>query len=97
MGVGMPADRRACLAALQAFRDLKRTYLHVLQDTVGGDWLCQLVRQADEPMDLWQLRAPAFALLEGVDSEHRSRRQLLRRGLDTLFPEREAQAAAALG
>jgi len=88
-GAGMPGDRRACVAALQAFRDLKRTYLHVLQGTNGGDWLSRLVQQADEPVDLWLLRAPVFALLQGVDAEHRSARQLLRRGLDTMFPDLE--------
>jgi hypothetical protein len=88
-GAGMPGDRRACVAALQAFRDLKRTYLHVLDESPGADWLRKQVVQADEPVDLWLLRAPAFALLDGVDAEHRSRRQLLRRGLDTMFPDLE--------
>jgi len=61
----------------------------VLQGTEGGDWLSRLVQQADEPVDLWLLRAPVFALLQGVDAEHRSARQLLRRGLDTMFPDLE--------
>jgi hypothetical protein len=44
-------------------------------------------------MDLWLLRGPAFAALDGVDLAHRGRRQLLRRGLGTLFPDDEAQDA----
>ncbi len=89
VGAGMPGDRRARVAAQQAFADLKRTYLHVLQGASGSDWLRNLIEHAEEPVDLWLLRAPAFAALEGVDLDHRGRRQLLRRGLDTLFPDLE--------
>lgn len=93
-GAGMPGDRRACIAALQAFRDLKRTYLHVLEDAPGADWLRRLVDQSEEPVDLWLLRAPAFALLEGVSVDQRGRRQLLRRGLESMFPELDGPTTA---
>jgi hypothetical protein len=89
VGAGMPGDRRARVAAHQAFADLKRTFLYVLEGASGNDWLRSLVEHAEEPVDLWLLRAPAFAALEGVDLDHRGRRQLLRRGLDTLFPDLE--------
>jgi hypothetical protein len=86
-GVGLPGDRGARLAARQAFVDLKLTYLQALQEVAGADWLRTLVRSAEEPVDLWLLRAPVFAALEGADPERRSRRQLLRRGLDSVFPD----------
>ncbi len=89
VGAGLPGDRRARVAAHQAFADLKLTFLYVLEGASGNDWLRSLVEHAEEPVDLWLLRAPAFAALEGVDLDHRGRRQLLRRGLDTLFPDLE--------
>jgi hypothetical protein len=89
VGAGMPGDRRARAAANQAFTDLKQTFLYVLADATGADRVRRQVEQAEEPLDLWRLRAPAFAVLDGVDLDQRGRRQLLRRGLDTLFPEDE--------
>ncbi len=86
----MPGDRRARVAARQAFADLKLTFLYVLEGAAGAAWLRSLVEQAEEPVDLWLLRAPAFAALDGVGVDTRGRRQLLRRGLDTLFPDLEA-------
>jgi hypothetical protein len=94
-GAGMPGDRRARFAARQAFEDLRRTFIHVLREADGADWLRALVQQADEPVDLWLLRAPAFAALDGMDLDHRSRRQMLHRGLDSLFPELEVDSAFA--
>jgi hypothetical protein len=89
VGAGLPGDRRGRRAAPQAFADLKLTFLCALEGASGSEWLRSLVEQAEEPVDLWLLRAPAFAALEGVDLDHRGRRQLLRRGLDTLFPDLE--------
>jgi hypothetical protein len=86
----MPGDRRARVAAHQAFADLKLTFLYVLQGSAGADWLRSQIDRAEEPVDLWLLRAPAFAALDGVDVDQRGLRQLLRRGLDTLFPDLEA-------
>ena len=45
------------------------------------------VQAAEGPVDLWLLRAPVFAALVGVDTEQRQRRQALRRGLDSMFPD----------
>jgi hypothetical protein len=92
-GSGLPCDRRALAAAHQAFADLKQTFLYALAGAAGADTLRRQVETAEEPMDLWLLRGPAFAALDGVDLAHRGRRQLLRRGLGTLFPDDEAQDA----
>jgi hypothetical protein len=97
-GAGLPHDRFARVAARRAFVDLKQTFLDalaILHPTRPGDladveWLRQQVRGAEEPVDLWLLRAPAFAALAGTDSERRRHRQALRRSLDMLFPDTEA-------
>ncbi len=88
-GAGLPGDRQARIAARRAFVDLKQTFLTALQaapDTDAG-WLRNQVRLAEEPVDLWLLRGPAFAALAGSDPERRRRRQLLRRGLDSVFAD----------
>lgn len=86
-GAGLPADRGARVAARQAFVDLKRTFLLALQGLPDADWLVAQVRAAEEPVDLWLLRAPVFAALQGAQPEQRLRRQALRRGLDSVFPD----------
>ena len=86
-GAGMPGDRSARLAARQAFVSLKLTFLQALEPAPAADWLRVQVRAAEEPVDLWLLRAPVFALLCGTDSDCRQRRQSLRRSLDSMFPE----------
>jgi hypothetical protein len=90
---GMPSDRAARIAARQAFVMLKRTFLHALEAADGADWLRNQVRSAEEPVDLWLLRAPVYAALAGTDEDHRSRRKILRRGLDTIFPDLEPASA----
>ena len=93
-GSGMPGDRSARFAARQAFVSLKLTYLQALQDLPQADWLRNQVRAAEEPVDLWLLRAPVFAALTGAEPERRSRRQMLRRGLDSVFPDLDDPASA---
>jgi len=83
----MPGDRGARMAARQAFVDLKLTFLHALLGTPDADWLRAQVRAAEEPVDLWLLRAPVFAALAGTSGDARQRRQQLRRGLDSVFPD----------
>jgi hypothetical protein len=90
---GLPGDRAARLAARRAFVDLKQTFLHILRDTPGVDWLLAQVRAAEEPLDLWLLRGPVFSALAGSAAELRARRQQLRRGLDSVFPELEPPSA----
>ncbi len=75
------------MAARRAFVDLKLTFLTALAGAPGDGWLNTQVRAAEEPVDLWLLRAPVFAALAGTDAEHRQRRLVLRRGLDSMFPD----------
>ncbi|MDP3614649.1 MAG: hypothetical protein Q8R98_22635, partial [Rubrivivax sp.] len=76
-GSGLPGDRSARLAARRAFVDLKLTFLHALDGAPGIEWLCTQVRAAEEPVDLWLLRAPVFAALAGGSPDQRQRRQQL--------------------
>jgi hypothetical protein len=90
---GMPQERAARVAARRAFVDLKLTYLEALNslgEAVPADWLRLQVTHAEDPVDLWLLRAPMFAALSGLQPERRRQRQALRRALETLFPEGEA-------
>jgi hypothetical protein len=90
-GVGLPHDRMARLAARQAFVALKQSFQQAVADVDGpqGDWLRHQVRAAEEPTDLWLLRAPVFASLAGYSLEKRQRRQALRNSLERLFPDSE--------
>jgi hypothetical protein len=83
----MPADRGARVAARRAFVELKVTFLSALQDLRCEDWLVDQVRGAEEPVDLWLLRAPVFEALDCGRPEVRRRRHELRRGLDSMFPD----------
>jgi hypothetical protein len=97
---GMPQERAARVAARRAFVDLKLTYLGALDSLSGGagaaaapsHWLRQQVVYAEDPVDLWLLRAPMFAALSGVQPERRRQRQALRRALETLFPDGDSDA-----
>ncbi len=93
-GAGLPGDRSARMAARQAFVSLKLTFLSALDHLPEGHWLRVQVIAAEEPVDLWLLRAPVFALLDGMDTDHRGRRQMLRRGLDSVFPDLDSSASA---
>jgi hypothetical protein len=92
-GAGLPGDRQARMAARQAFVTLKQAFLQSLHDATGAEWLRHQVRGAEEPVDLWLLRAPVFAALAGTDAEQRSRRRQLRRGLDSMFPDPDPASA----
>lgn len=86
---GMPQDRLARLAARRAFVDLKHDFMAATAGLPGvrGEWLRDRVRRAEDPINLWQLRRPLFAALEGNDPETCSIRHALKTGLDTLFTE----------
>lgn len=90
-GAGLPHDRMARLAARQAFVVLKLAFVHAVRDLPGNEsgWLHHQVRAAEEPTDLWLLRAPVFAALSGGGAERRQRRHELRRNLELLFPDSE--------
>jgi len=88
-------SRDARIAARRAFAELKQTILAVLADLQDAHaaWLRAQVRSAEEPVDLWLLRAPLFEALSGADPERRRRRQMVRRGLDSLFHDSEPPSA----
>lgn len=88
---GMPADRQARLAARRAFVSLKLSFLYVVEGLEGYADLKRQVRKAETPDELWLLRAPVFVALSGDDSQQRSRRQLLNRSLETMFPAAAVQ------
>ncbi|MDE2146227.1 MAG: hypothetical protein KGJ24_06025 [Burkholderiales bacterium] len=94
LGSGMAGDRGARHASRQAFVELKQTYLHALDGLAQAEWLRLQVRAAEAPVDLWLLRAPVFAALGGGQPEQRRRRQLLRRGLDSAFPDLDDPVSA---
>lgn len=95
-GAGIPGGRSARLAARRAFVELKITFMQALADLPQAGWLHAQVRSAQEPVDLWLLRAPVFAVLDGTDPEYRHRQQLLRRGLDSVFPDLEPASSHVL-
>jgi len=90
-GAGLPCDRLAQLAARRAFVVLKGCFEEAVDDLTDGhaDWLRRQVRAAEEPNDLWLLRAPVFAALAGGGLDRRRRRHALRRSLEMLFPDSE--------
>jgi hypothetical protein len=92
-GIGLPGDRDTRIAARGAFVALKLSFLQSLCDASGADWLRAQVRSAEQPVDLWLLRAAVFDALAGTDSVHRGRRQALRRALDSMFPDLDADSS----
>lgn len=88
-GAGLPHDRLARLAARRAFVDLKCVFLSALAPLPGaqGDWLRHQVRGAEEPVDLWLLRAPVLQALNQRDEATLSWRRQLKRSLEQLFPD----------
>ena len=92
---GLPADRIAAIAARRAFVALKLTFVDATAaiDGTQAQWLRQQVRAAEEPVDLWLLRAPLFSALNGSHPERRQLRQRLRRALDAVFDEPQPTTA----
>lgn len=88
-GAGLPNDRLARMAARRVFVDLKQNFMHAVAalDDDRGRWLRDQVRQAEEPEDLLLLRGHVFASLSGLDAGRTERRRMLRRSLDSLFPD----------
>lgn len=90
-GAGLPHDRASRLAARRAFVELKQVFIAAV-DSIGGDsgdWLRALVRAAEDPSELWLLRAPVMRALSERDEATRQWRRRLRRSLATLFPDTE--------
>jgi hypothetical protein len=94
-GIGMPHDRQARIAARRAFVNLKQTYLLAIEAVPGprADWLRFQVRHAEEPADLWLLRAAVFDALP--THACRTQRQTLQRGIESLFPSAGANSGFA--
>lgn len=88
-GAGMPGDRLARIAARRAFVGLKQDFMQAVAtlDDERGRWLRNQVRKAEEPEDLLLLRGHVFASLSGQDATRTERRRLLRRSLDSQFPD----------
>lgn len=88
-GAGLPHDRLARLAARRVFVGLKRDFMLAVAglDDARGRWLREQVRRAEEPEDLLLLRGHVFACLAGAEEHRREQRRLLRRSLDSLFPQ----------
>jgi hypothetical protein len=82
-------DRLAFMAARRAFVSLKLTFVDAASALEGEQalWLRQQVRAAEEPVDLWLLRAPLFSALAGPSPERRALRQRVRRALEAVFAE----------
>lgn len=95
LGVGLPDDRQARMAARRAFVNLKQTYLMAIEALPGprGEWLRFRVRHASEPADLWLLRTAVFNALPRQDD--RSQRETLQRGIDSVFPGSQPQSGFA--
>jgi len=91
-GIGMPADRLARLAARRAFVNLKQTYLLAIEAVADRrtEWLRQQIMAAEDPADLWLLRAAVFEALPGATC--RAERDTLQRGIDSLFPRSTANS-----
>ena len=87
LGVGMPDDRQARLAARHALLELKQTYLVAIETLPGprAEWLRFQVRHATEPADLWRLRAAVFDALPQHNGH--SERDALQRSIDSVFPQ----------
>lgn len=96
-GIGLPGDRLARMAARRAFVELKQSFILAVADLndTHAEWLRSQVRAAEEPVDLWLLRAPIFAALAGASPERRRSRQMLRRCLDSVFHESQPASAFA--
>ncbi|MCW5634938.1 MAG: hypothetical protein KIT17_16505 [Rubrivivax sp.] len=90
-------DRHAAIAARRSFVALKLTFADAAAALEGhqAHWLRQQVRAAEQPVDLWLLRAPLFSALAGASPERRRMRQRLRRALEAVFAEPQPTTAFA--
>lgn len=95
-GTVRPGDHHSRLAARRSFVALKHSFLEavaLVANEPGAHWLQAQVRTAEQPVDLWLLRAPVFAALAGGEPEWRERRHALRRDLDSVFPDLDPGSA----
>lgn len=87
-GFGMPDDRLARMAARRAFVEMKQVFIRAAADVTGdvGEMLQQRVRTANEPVELWRLRAVLLASLPVNHQRSLTHRIELHRQLDSLYP-----------
>lgn len=86
-GGGLPQDTRNRLESRRNFVQLKQLFLAAVQDAPGtrGEWLRRQLRAAEEPIDLWLLRAPVMEALDAHAASARRWRHEVRRGIETTF------------
>ncbi len=87
-GHGMPDDRLARMAARRAFVEMKQVFMRAAADVEGsvGEMLNLRIRAANEPVELWRLRAVLLASLPSHHERSLIHRIELHRQLDSLFP-----------
>jgi hypothetical protein len=87
-GFGLPADRLARMAARRAFVEMKQVFMRAAADIDGsvGEMLQQRVRMANQPVELWRIRAVLLASLPSGHERALVHRIELHRQLDSLFP-----------
>lgn len=86
-GAGLPLDRRNRLESRRNFVQLKQLFLAAVEEAPGtrGEWLRRQLRAAEEPIDLWLLRAPVMEALDAHAASAHRWRQEVRRGIETTF------------
>ena len=86
-GAGLPQDRRKRLESRRNFVELKQLFIAAVSDMPGvrGDWLRRQLRAAEEPIDLWLLRAPVMEALDAHAISGQRWRRELRRGIESVF------------
>jgi hypothetical protein len=87
-GFGLPGDRLALMAARRAFVEMKQVFMRAAADVDGsvGEMLKQRVRSANQPVELWRIRAVLLASLPAGHERALIHRIELHRQLDSLFP-----------
>ena len=85
------------MAARRAFVEMKQVFMRAAADVDGtvGDLLRQRVRAANEPMELYRLRAVLSASLPSQHERTPLHRLELHRQLDSLFPHDNTSTAVA--
>jgi hypothetical protein len=86
---GTNEDRLSRIAARRSFVHVKRCFMAAVERVAGqrGQWLRQQLRQANEAVDLWLLRGAVFDALQARGPEGREVTRVLKRSLDSIFPE----------
>ena len=87
LGGGMAQERQARIAARRAFVEMKQAYMGAASDITSATaaMLQNKVRRADEPWELWSLRAVILASLPANHERTASHRMKLEREFDSIF------------